>query len=193
MTDQTHAHKRFPEWLGFILNNPVRRALNPPERLISMLAIQSNDVVVDFGCGPGFYSIPMARVAGKLIAVDVSPKMLERTSKHAAKSNVTIQTLQTDGIKIGLEDESVNLILLTHVFHEVEGKALVLGEVRRILKPSGRLAIVERTRPGGMLSGKMGPPVINQKELVKELMESGFTFTETIPMGRDSIVISRKA
>jgi ubiquinone/menaquinone biosynthesis C-methylase UbiE len=192
LTIEHHAHKRFPERLAFTLYNPIRRIREPPERLISRLEIGSNDVVVDFGCGPGFFLIPLARVAGKAIGVDALPSMLERAARNAEKNGVAVQLLRSDGVSVGLESQSVDLILLNHVFHEVGEKPRVLREFHRILKHSGRLVIVERTRePEGRLHF-MGPPIIDENEIVREVERSGFRFAGTIELDGDSIVISRR-
>ena len=175
-----------------MLDNPIRRFRYPPERLISKLGVGSNDVVMDFGCGPGFFLIPLAKVAGRAIGVDVSPRMLEKAAQHAKKKGVTIELLQSDGTGIQLEDSSVDLILLNHVFHEVEDKPRVLGEFQRILKASGRLAIVERTRGSGMPWRIMGPPIVDERELTRETQQTGLGFAQTIEYGNDSIVIAQK-
>ncbi|MGA3407062.1 MAG: hypothetical protein ABSD49_15135, partial [Candidatus Bathyarchaeia archaeon] len=67
MSKSIHMHKRFPERLSFLLYNPIRRRLNPPTRLISRLGVGDKDTVIDFGCGPGFYTIPLARIAARTI------------------------------------------------------------------------------------------------------------------------------
>ena len=72
MAARQYAHKRFPERLAFTLNNPIRRRLSPPSQLILKLNIGPSDVIVDFGCGPEFFLIPLARIAGKAIGIDVS-------------------------------------------------------------------------------------------------------------------------
>jgi ubiquinone/menaquinone biosynthesis C-methylase UbiE len=186
-----HAHKRFPERLAFTLNNRVRRSLEPPDRLISKLGLRASDVVLDFGCGPGFYTIPMAKIVARTIAVDISPRMLARTDSNARKNGVTVELLTTDGTEIRLGDESVDLILLNHVFHEVIDRRKVLSEFLRILKRSGRLTVVERTR-GGLFSGKLGPPVIDQTEVTQDLERAGFSLAETIAYRNDSIVVGKK-
>jgi SAM-dependent methyltransferase len=192
LTLENHAHKRFPERLAFMLYNPIRRMREPPERLISRLDISSSDVVVDFGCGPGYFLIPLAKVASKAVGVDVSPSMLEKADQNAKKKGVTVQLLHSDGISVDLESQSVDLILLNHVFHEVEEKAKVLGEFHRTLKRSGRLVIVERTRePEGHLHF-MGPPTVDEKEIVRGVQQSGFRFSGTIDLDSDSIMILHK-
>jgi SAM-dependent methyltransferase len=184
--------RKIPERLAFTLDNPVRRFLDPPERLIGKLSVKPDDTVVDFGCGPGYFLIPLAKVARRAIGVDVSPRMLQKASTKAKKKGVRIELLQSDGTGLKLEDNSVDLIFLNHVFHEVDDKPKVLGEFHRILKPSGRLAIVERTRDPGKLLSNMGPPVVDEKQLVSEIQQAGFISAQTIGHGNASIVISQK-
>lgn len=192
MSSIEHAHKRFPERLAFLLNNPIRKALHPPNELLSKLAITKSDIVLDFGCGAGFFTIPIAKMAAKTIALDASSQMLEKTAHHAEKNHVAVELLKSDGTAINLEDNSVDLVLLFHVFHEVEDKPRVLREICRILKPSGRLAIVEKTRGDGIFSGKFGPPVLRQDEVIGEIARSGFKPAETLPHDKDSIIIGHK-
>ena len=188
-----HDSRKIPERLAFTLDNPVRRFLDPPERLIGKLGINPDDAVIDFGCGPGYFLIPLAKVARRAIGVDVSSRMLEKASRKAKKKGVSVELLQSDGTGIRLEDGSVDLIFLNHVFHEVDDKPRVLGEFHRILKPLGRLAIVERTREPGRLMGNMGPPVVDEKRLIGEIQQAGFRFAQTIAHRNTSIVISQKA
>jgi len=137
--------------------------------------------------------IPIAKVARSAIGMDVSPRMLEKASRKGKKEGVSIELLQSDGTNIRLQDDSVDLILLNHVFHEVDDKPKVLGEFHRILKPSGRLAIVERTRSSGRLLSNMGPPLVDEKRLISEIQGNGFRFVQTIAHGKASIVISQKS
>ena len=98
--------------------------------------------------------------------------------------------MQSNGTKIKSQDNSVDLILLRHVFHGVEERPRMLKEFFRILRPSGRLAIVERTHR--ILSGKSGPPIVDEKELVQQIKQTGFSFYQTIPHGKDSIIIGKR-
>ena len=190
MTER-HAHRRFPERLAFLLNNRLRRWLSPPERLISKLEIAPNDVVVDFGCGPGFYTIPIAKVAGRAIGVDVSKDMLRRTTEYAKTNGVSVQTIESDGTKIDIPTTTVDLCLLVHVYHEVENKPQLLAEFIRILKPSGKLAIVEKTRES-LFAEKLGPPTIEIDALKPEIERVGFVALEAMAYGKDSILFARK-
>ena len=150
-------------------------------------------MVIDFGCGSGFFTVPLAKVAAKTIAVDVSPRMLEKAASNAKKCGVTVELLRSDGTEIRLADESVDLVFMHHVFHEVESKSRVLSEFLRIMKSTGRLVIVERTRGNRLLGGKLGPPIIDQMEVVQDMERAGFRFVQTIAYGKDSVIIGQKS
>jgi ubiquinone/menaquinone biosynthesis C-methylase UbiE len=185
-----HMHKCFPERLSFLLYNPIRQRLNPPERLISKLGVGDKDTVIDFGCGPGFYTIPLARIKSRTIGIDISAKMLKQARQHAKKAGVRVELMQSEGISIGLEDESVDLVILVHVFHETEDKDHVLREFFRLLKSSGRLIIVERTRANSFLGRKFGPPVIEQGDVIHAITKVGFAVIDLVQHGEDSVFIA---
>jgi ubiquinone/menaquinone biosynthesis C-methylase UbiE len=187
-----HEHKHIPEIFAFTLNNRIRRRLQPPEQLISKLGIRPSDVVLDFGCGPGFFTVPLARVAARVVAVDVSPEMLEKAASYAKSEGVVVEFLRSDGIKIKLENESVDVVFLNHVFHEIDDGQKALSEFLRTMKPSGRLIIVERSRGSRLLGGKLGPPIINPTEVVREIERAGFIHARTIAHGNDSIIVGQK-
>ena len=192
MAEGEHAHKRFSDKLAFFLNNPIRRKFSPPERLIEKLGIKPDAVVLDFGCGPGFFLVPAAKTAGKAIGADVSARMLERAGNYAKKRGVSVELIDSDGRSVKLPDESVDLIFLVHVFHEIDDKPLVLKEFLRILKPSGRLAIVERSKDSWMSRRKLGPPVIDVSKVASEIGQAGFASDKPLQFGTDSIVFGRK-
>ena len=75
---------------AFFLDNPIRRLFQPPYELIEKLGINPTDVVVDFGCGPGYYTIELAKNAKKVEAVDLSPEMLKNAQRKAEKAGMKI-------------------------------------------------------------------------------------------------------
>lgn len=186
------AHRQFPAGLAFLLNNPLRRRLNPPHRLVHLLGIGPSDVVVDFGCGPGFYTVELARRAAKTIGVDVSPAMLAKARRAAQNAGLQVTLLQSDGERIELPSESVDLVLLTHVFHEIEQKERALGEFRRILKQGGRVAILERTRVRGLGRLLPGPPVVKLAEITEPAARAGLVPGNIQAFGNDTLVFLTK-
>lgn len=177
----------FPTWLSFILDNRIRRRFDPPQKIIEALGIDNNSIVLDFGCGPGFYTIPFAKVAKQVVAVDLQPKMLERLAKKARKQGVKVQTVQSDGKQILLPGNIFDLIFLSHVYHEVPDKPRVLMELRRLLRSNGRLAIMESTKKP--IWGPLGPPAMNPEEITEKLRGTGFSSVETKRIGNRALVI----
>lgn len=185
-------HKRFPAKLAFMLNNPLRRHFAPPEKLISKFAVSPSDVVVDFGCGPGYFTIPIAKISRRTIGVDVSSVMLDKARTRSIKEGVQIELMQSDGTRIDLPDSNVDLIILVHVFHEIENQRKVLTEFLRILKPEGRVVIVEKTGGNSFLAERFGPPIVNSNEIMQEITAAGFAKVTTIAHGNDSVIHGRR-
>ena len=174
---------------AFFLDNPIRRLIQPPSELIEKLAINPNDVVVDFGCGPGYYTIELAKKAKRVVAVDLSPEMLKKAQNKAEKAGVkNIQFLQSNGTNIQLEDSSVDMILLVTVYHEVGESEAVLKEFNRILKPEGKLIIVEVIKKGIF----PGAPVQNPEALKKEIEAGNFKLEQMLPYKRYGIFFFTK-
>jgi ubiquinone/menaquinone biosynthesis C-methylase UbiE len=152
--------------------------IQPPSELVEKLAINPNDVVVDFGCGPGYYIIELAKKAKRVVAVDLSLEMLKKAQNKAAKVGVkNIQFLQSNGANIQLEDSSVDMILLVTVYHEVGESEAVLKGFGRILKPEGKLIIVEVTKKGIF----PGAPVQNPEALKAEIEAGIFKLKQMQP------------
>jgi ubiquinone/menaquinone biosynthesis C-methylase UbiE len=163
---------------AFFLDNPIRRWIQPPSELVEKLAISPNDVVVDFGCGPGYYTIELAKKAKMVMAVDLSPEMLKKAQKKAAKAGAkNIQFLQSEGKSLQLGDSSVDMILLVTVYHEIGKSEAVLKEFSRVLKPEAKLIIVEVVKKGIF----PGAPVQNPETLKSEIEAGNFKFQQMLP------------
>jgi ubiquinone/menaquinone biosynthesis C-methylase UbiE len=133
---------RFFYWL-MSLGMRLEALVNPAERVLQEAGLGAGMRVLDFGCGPGRYTLPAARnvgESGRVFALDVEPLALrevERGARRRGLANVT--TLRADG-RIGLEDGAVDVVLLYNVLHHVEERERVARELRRVLKPGGLLS-----------------------------------------------------
>ncbi len=186
MGDEHRAHPRFSASMAFELNNPLKRWLDhSPERFIRLLGVQQDWAVMDFGCGPGFYTIPFARAAGRVVAVDVQPEMLRKAAAYARKAGVKVEFVESDGVRIPLPDESFDLVFLSLVYHEIEDKGTVLPEFRRLLKAGGRVAIREKTEKTLL---PIGPPVTPVATIESGLKDAGFGEIYTVG-GRGSRIV----
>jgi SAM-dependent methyltransferase len=171
------------------LNNSLRRWLSPPSRILDRLSVKSSDTVIDFGCGTGFYTIPLAKTAKRVVGIDVQAKMLKMAGRYAEKSNVKVQFYESDGKNIPLPDSTADLIFLRRVFHELEDKQAVLQELTRLLKQNGRLAIMEKTKKS---LTPIGPPTVEISDIANCLRSVGLQVTEKIEIANETIIIGKR-
>ncbi len=124
----------------------LRSLVHNPGKILAGL-IEEGQTVADLGCGPGFFTIPMARLvgeSGRVIAVDLQQGMLDRLMRAAERAGVAarVQPHKCEADAIGVS-EPVDLALAFYMVHEVPDVERFLGEVAEMLKPSGRFLIVE--------------------------------------------------
>ena len=84
------AHRICPWWLGYLLANPIRRLWHNP-RAILQSSVQEGMLVLEPGCGMGFFTLELARLVGrngKVIAVDVQPRMIAGLKRRARKAGL---------------------------------------------------------------------------------------------------------
>lgn len=123
----------------------IRDTLYPRKNIIKNIGIKPGDTVLDFGCGPGSYIIPLYQLiglTGTLYALDRHDEAIQAVKRIAKKNNIAnLQTIHTD-CKTELKDNSVDIILLYDVWHGISQnqKNPILKELHRILKPSGILS-----------------------------------------------------
>ena len=114
------------------------------QQILKEANIKSGDIILDYGCGPGNYSIPAAQIVGdkgKIFAADIYPLSSQFVLKNARKANITnVETILTS-CKTGLNENSVDVVLLFDVFHYFKEINPIFSELNRILKPSGTIAL----------------------------------------------------
>lgn len=121
-----------------------------PVRNIAALGIEPGMVVLDFGAGSGAYVLAMAEAmdgSGRVYALDVQRDLLRRIraeAQHRGFDNVAIiwaDAEQPEASK--LADASVDLVLISNLLFQIEAKMNVLLEAHRILRPRGKLAVID--------------------------------------------------
>ena len=121
----------------------IRDWLRPREEILKDAKIETGFHILDFGCGPGSYSIVAAKLvgaAGRVHSLDIHPLAIERVQDAASKNGLNnIKTIHSD-CATGLEADSVDVIILADIFHMLGEQNLVLEELNRVLKPAGILA-----------------------------------------------------
>jgi ubiquinone/menaquinone biosynthesis C-methylase UbiE len=138
-----------PPWVGYLLLSPLRRLFENPDRMLGPF-IQPGMTVLEPGPGMGYFTLPMARMVGpegRVVAVDLQPKMLETVRRRAQKAGLSqvVETRLAQGNSLGVEDLSgqVDFAAAIHLVHEVPDSLSFLGELKQTLKPQGRLLVIE--------------------------------------------------
>ncbi len=178
-----------PWWLGYLLANPIRRWFHNPAKILAPY-VREGMTVLEPGPGMGFFTLDLARrvgPAGKVIAVDIQPKMLDALKRRLAKAGlierVEVRLAQPDSM--GLADRSgvADIALLFFMVHEVPDPAGLFAEVARTLKPGGTVLLVE---PSGHVK-----PGAFQEEL-NLAANAGLRAAERPKMGRSLTALLKK-
>ncbi|MDH7570974.1 MAG: methyltransferase domain-containing protein [Armatimonadota bacterium] len=143
------------------LENPERLRIQNPALVIRHLHVSEGMHVADVGAGTGFFTLPLADVVGprgRVYALDVSPQMLEHLrARLDGRTQVVI--LRSEESRLPLPDSSVDRVLLANVFHELEDAPSMAREVVRILRPGGRVAVLDWAKRAAKSEGEPGPPM----------------------------------
>ncbi len=115
-----------------------------PYKLLEQAGLKHHQVVLEVGCGPGYYTIPASKLVGEngfIYAIDINPFAIESVNKKVKKAGVkNVKGIVISAYDTGLEDQSVDLAFLFGVRHVLD-YTKVKKEMSRILKNEGILAI----------------------------------------------------
>jgi 2-polyprenyl-3-methyl-5-hydroxy-6-metoxy-1,4-benzoquinol methylase len=118
-----------------------------PSVVLKQLGLKPGMVVCDLGCGNGFYSLPIAKAVapkGKVLAVDIQAEMLQLLSRRSIEEKVeNIDMILGTVVDPKLPEGEVDMILLVDVYHEFSNPEQMLAAMRKALKPTGVIALVE--------------------------------------------------
>ncbi|MEX0869835.1 MAG: methyltransferase domain-containing protein [Candidatus Spechtbacterales bacterium] len=121
-----------------------------PSTIVNSLDIQRGMSVADFGCGAGHFTLSIARLVGpegSVTGIDVHDSVLEALEGHKKIDNLAqLKTVRGDlesDSGSGLQGDSQDLVLCANILHQVEHSENILKEARRVLKPGGRVVVID--------------------------------------------------
>ncbi len=116
-----------------------------PYKLLNAAGLKPGQKVLEVGCGPGFFTIPAAKIVGdkgKVYALDVNPVAVETVRRKIMENNLkNVKIMLADASETGLPDESIDVAFLFGVIHALEDVDAVMREMHRILKVKGILSV----------------------------------------------------
>src|SRR5512141_1474157 len=135
-----------PAELSGSLDNSIRKFFQNPVKILNPF-IEKGMTVLDLGCGPGFFSVEildMFTSSGKVIAADLQEDMIEkvRSKIKGTESEKIIVLHKCEEDKVGVT-EKVDFVLAFWMVHEVPDKQKLITELKSILKPAGKMFIIE--------------------------------------------------
>ena len=117
------------------------------ERLRSVLSPSGGERVLEVGPGTGYYSLPVARwlePGGRLDVLDVQQEMLDHTLRRAASEGIAnVSAVRADAQEMPYPDNSFDAAFLVTVLGEIPDQEAALRELRRVVKPGGRIVVGE--------------------------------------------------
>ena len=149
---QQRQHGRLfpPQDLG-LLEGPDRDAWQRPDQIMDFLEIAEGSVVADLGAGGGWFTIRLAhrvKPSGRVYAEDIQPEMISAISRRAERENLEIIETVLGTSRDPQLPTPVDVALIVDAYHEMDDPRALLRNVRKSLKPGGRVGIVEFKKDG---------------------------------------------
>ena len=169
----------YADWL----TRPEREREEQPDRVVKALRIPKGATVIDLGAGVGYFTWRLAKRVGpegKVIATDIQQEMLDMLARNLQRRGIenvemVLATQRDPRLPQGVAD----LALLVDVYHELAFPASTMAQVRRALKPGGRLVVVEYRKEDPWI------PIhplhkMTLEEVRAEIEPTGFDFVEVL-------------
>lgn len=176
------------------LLRPDRYHQLKPDVLLEKLGVAPGGTILDLGCGNGFFTFPASAAMGDdgmVIAADMSEEMLQLLKDRNPRDNV--QVLQVEEVRMAVDTESVDGAVLINLYHEFNNREDNVRELKRVLKPDGKLLVIDPT-PGDRDTS--GPPNHHRVALEtarEELEQWGFSVSVNEMYTEDSwMIIARR-
>lgn len=137
--------KVYPSRAARALLNPVRKLIVSPVRLIRWMNVGSDDLVLELGCGPGYFSPALVRAVstGTVVLFDLQREML-RMARDRVVGLGPCQLVQGDALALPFAADSFDRVLMVTVLGETGRPVSCLREIHRVLRPDGYLVNVEQ-------------------------------------------------
>ena len=164
--------------ITFMHDNPLLPIIRNPYKILERAGLQPGQTVLEVGCGPGFFTIPAAKIVGKdgkVYAVDTHPLAIERVQNKINKAGINnVSLIHANASDTGLPDQSIDLAFMFGLPYIQGGLDSLLTELYRIFKPDASL-VFQKSRG-------------STEKLIAEVENKGFNYFE----GKGRIFLFRK-
>jgi len=140
-------HFPIPAFVARFVDNPIRRRIQPPTRVVDWVGIQDGMYVLEIGPGPGTFTIEAAKRVGekgKVYAIDIQPTIISRLKSRLQREKIANVTAKAaSAYELPFSNNTFDRAFMIAVLAEIPDKRKALLEIKRVLKDSGLLAIGE--------------------------------------------------
>lgn len=171
-----------------VLFSNERKRWQDPVKISKAMGVERGMTVADLGCGPGYFTLPLASLVGEgglVYAVDSDRTMLGHLRAMIAKQGAhgkRVKVVHADIASTGIPSGSVDMALFANVLHDVQDKGRFLAEVKRICTPGATVVDIDWKK----VRMEMGPPFeirLTEAESRKILNAAGLWVAESIDVG----------
>jgi len=164
-----------------------RKASNPksrPNQILEALALQQGQRIADIGAGGGYFSLRFADAVGKegqVFAVDTNPEFLEYIRDSAKEKGLgNIETVLATEDDLTLPKRSLDLVFMRNVCHHLPNRVKYFTKLRSLLKPEGRITIIEYRRCGRFSFRRMSRHYVPQEIIIEEMNKAEYQLKENL-------------
>ena len=138
---------------------------------VLLTGIKRGNIILDYGCGIGFNTIPAAEIVGEegtVYALDIHPLAINSVEKKIREKGLkNVKTILSD-LNTGLPDESVDVVLLYNVLPMIKNRSALIKELYRVLKPGGVLSV-----KNGLVVNLYSREKMRTEDLEKLMLDNG--------------------
>jgi ubiquinone/menaquinone biosynthesis C-methylase UbiE len=167
-SDDLHASGVAFWMISLMHDNPLLPHLKNPYRSLETAGLKSGQKVIEVGCGPGFFTIPAAKMVGDngiIYAVDVNQRANKRVEEKMRKYGIdNIKPILGNAADSGLQDSSIDLAFIFGLRYIAGGLSNLISEMYRVIKSGGILSFEKTTG--------------SDDKLVEEVERAGFVKTD---------------
>ena len=166
-------------------------AFSKPQEVVAHFRLTAGMTVADFGTGSGAYALALALdravgPEGRVYAIDIQKELLARLAREAGSLHLrNLEVIRGDLEQAHgstLADSSVDFVVIANLLFQTSAKYTLVCEAKRILKPEGRVALVDWSGSFGGI-GPKPEQVLPPAEAKKVFAEAGFSFRNDFPAG----------
>ncbi len=169
---------------------PERAETLDPFRVMSHCPVNPRDTVADIGCGPGYFTLPLAKylIYGKVFALDASDEMIQACQERVNQARLgNVEVVKCEEYEFPVEAGVADGLFISVTLHHPEDRVRFLTAAKEMLKPGGWCFIVEWQKK----ETESGPPQrvrITTEELRQIAKDSGFKFQSSLNLNSDYFV-----